>query len=157
MNILAIDPGTKCGYCVMQGKRIIASGTWDLSVKRGEGGGMRFIRLRKYLDEVCKQYPPDFVLYEASGHFRSIAASAVYHGIVGKIMEHCEDGKLAYEGVPLATLKVYATGKGNANKEAMRAAAERRLSGVFHGLSEADDNEIDAVWLGLWGLENRAA
>lgn len=49
--------------------------------------------------------------------------------------------------VPPATLKKYATGKGNASKSEMLAAAIRRLD--YPG---ADDNEADALWLEQIGL-----
>jgi ribose transport system ATP-binding protein len=49
-----------------------------------------------------------------------------------------------YEGVPVGTIKRHATGKGNADKDAMIAAARAR------GFSPADDNEADAIALLLW-------
>ena len=53
----------------------------------------------------------------------------------------------AYQGVPVGTIKRHATGKGNAPKEAMIAAARA------HGFSPADDNEADAIALLLWAIE----
>ncbi len=50
--------------------------------------------------------------------------------------------------VPPATLKVYATGKGNAGKGDVLAEAVRRL-----GYDGGDDNEADALWLRAFGLE----
>ena len=52
-----------------------------------------------------------------------------------------------YQGVPVGTIKRHATGKGNAPKVAMIAAARGR------GYSPADDNEADAIALLLWALE----
>jgi len=49
-----------------------------------------------------------------------------------------------YEGVPVGTIKRHATGKGNADKDAMIAAAR--------GFSPADDNEADAIALLLWAI-----
>ena len=54
-----------------------------------------------------------------------------------------------YQGVPVGTIKRHATGKGNANKEAMMAVARSR------GFSPADDNEADAIAILLWALETR--
>jgi hypothetical protein len=50
------------------------------------------------------------------------------------------------EGVPIGTIKRHATGKGNADKDAMIAAARAR------GFSPADDNEADAIALLLWAI-----
>lgn len=50
--------------------------------------------------------------------------------------------------VPPATLKLYATGKGNAGKPEMLTEAVRRLGYEGH-----DDNEADAMWLRALGLD----
>ena len=49
--------------------------------------------------------------------------------------------------VPVGTIKRHATGKGNAPKEAMIAAARAR------GFSPADDNEADAIAILHWAIE----
>jgi len=59
MNILALDPATKCGWAHSSG----ASGTWDLSVRRDESGGMRLLRLRSKL---MSTVPLDLVVFEAA-------------------------------------------------------------------------------------------
>ena len=55
----------------------------------------------------------------------------------------------AYQGVPVGTIKRHATGKGNAPKAAMIAAAHGR------GFSPADDNEADAIAILFWALETK--
>jgi len=55
----------------------------------------------------------------------------------------CEERETPYMGIPVGTVKKLATGKGNANKAAMVAAAARRWA-----LADAvDDNEADALWV----------
>jgi Holliday junction resolvasome RuvABC endonuclease subunit len=54
-----------------------------------------------------------------------------------------------YQGVPVGTIKKHATGRGNADKQAMVAAARAR------GFSPADDNEADAIALLLWAIETQ--
>ena len=46
-------------------------------------------------------------------------------------------------------MKRHATGKGNAGKQAMIAAARAR------GFHPTDDNEADAIAILLWALETR--
>lgn len=46
--------------------------------------------------------------------------------------------------VPPAVIKRYATGRGNADKQAMLAAAIKRLG---YTTDQPDDNESDALWL----------
>ena len=52
--------------------------------------------------------------------------------------------RLAYQGVPVGTIKRFATGKGNADKAAVIAALRER------GFSPTDDNEADAIAILLW-------
>ena len=58
-----------------------------------------------------------------------------------------EQHGIAYQGVPVGTIKRHVTGKGNANKAAVIAAIRKR------GFDPADDNEADAIAILLWALE----
>ena len=69
--------------------------------------------------------------------------------LLATLTSWAETAGVAYQGVPVGTIKRHATGKGNANKEAMMAAARAR------GFSPADDNEADAIAILLWALETR--
>ena len=59
-----------------------------------------------------------------------------------------EVGGLGYEGVPVGTIKRFATGRGNADKAAVIAAMQAR------GFRPADDNEADALALLLWATSS---
>lgn len=67
-------------------------------------------------------------------------------GITGMVHGAVREGllslKVAYATVPPATLKKYATGRGNCDKTAMAVAAYRRA-----GVEFTDDNQCDAWWL----------
>ena len=76
-------------------------------------------------------------------------AAHVYGGLLATLTAWAETAGVAYQGVPVGTIKRHATGKGNANKDAMMAAARAR------GFSPADDNEADAIAILLWALETR--
>lgn len=151
-SILAIDPGTKCGWALRtdrDGATISwVSGTWDLSAKRHEGGGMRFLRLRSYLNQVFNSSQVSCVFYEEVRRHMGVDAAHVYGGIIAVISEECEARKIPYMGVPVGTVKKHATGKGNADKEAMIAAAQARWPGVVF----VDDNEADARWICVAGM-----
>ena len=54
---------------------------------------------------------------------------------------------IAYQGVPVGTIKRFIAGKGNADKQAVIAAVRAR------GFSPADDNEADAIAILLWAIE----
>jgi len=143
MNILAIDPGTKCGYAM--GPAL--SGVWNLSIKPGEGAGMRFFRLRNYLVECCRDV--DMVVYEDVARHLGTQAAHIYGGIVAHIQEYCEMNHTHYVGVPVKTIKLFATGKGNADKAAMIAAARER----WPEYDLKDDNQVDALWIWAWATE----
>ena len=142
MKILAIDPGTHCGWAITP----LESGVWDLSPHRHEGGGMRFFRLRNYLAKVCGGV--DLVVYEEVRRHLGTDAAHIYGGIVAIIQEHCETHapKIPYQGIPVGTIKRFATGKGNSNKEAMVAAARE----LWPQLNIKDDDQADALFLWAW-------
>jgi Holliday junction resolvasome RuvABC endonuclease subunit len=143
MMILGIDPGTHCGWALFFKGHPHGSGVWDLRPRRHEGGGMRFLRLRTYLEEIlAASRSIDAIAYEEVRRHMGVDAAHIYGGIVGVIGAFCEEHKIPYRGIPVGTIKKYATGKGNAKKDAMIAAAEARF-----GITVADDNEADALFI----------
>lgn len=141
MNILAIDPATNCGWAHSSG----IFGTWDLGVRRDESGGMRLIRLRGKLEELYRNVSIDLVVFEAARHGASHMQGAlvVQAELQGVIKLWCEDHQLQYKGVSPTEVKKHATGKGNANKEKMLAAARAR----WPGRKIDDDNMADALFI----------
>lgn len=57
MRILAIDPGTHCGWSTWDGAHV-ESGVQTFDLKRGESPGMRFLRFRTWLREVVGAVTP---------------------------------------------------------------------------------------------------
>jgi len=151
MRVIAIDPGTSCGYAYTDdGKVHVAqSGVWDLKPRRHEGGGMRYLRFANYLDEMLKCHADGgcAVFYEEVRRHAGTDAAHVYGGIIAVIGASCEDLALPYMGIPVGTIKKRATGKGNANKQAMIEAACRYFGEV------TDDNQADALHLLQCGIE----
>lgn len=143
MKVLALDLGTKCGWAVFVDGARIASGVWLLQSdrqRRFEGAGMKWLRLRSHLDEVGKV---DKVALEEVRRHMGVDAAHAYGGALATVSSWCEANGVPYEGIPVATVKKHATGKGNATKDAMVEAARAKWS-----VSLASDDEADALWIG---------
>lgn len=146
LTVLGIDPGTSCGWAVARSDGLrLASGVWDLRPRRHEGGGMRYLRLRRYLDQVLElAQGVDAVGYEEVRRHRGTDAAHVYGGLVGALGAWGEERGLPYRGVPVGAVKRQGTGKGNASKEEMVQAFE-----VATGHQPATDDEADAYFVAL--------
>lgn len=137
-DILAIDPGTRCGWA----HTCNASGTWDLSVRPDESSGMRLIRLRGKLNLINEAHPFALLVYEAARNMEHGPAIRVSGEIQGQIKVWCEDHRIDYRGYSPGEIKKFATGKGNSGKVAMLDAAKSRLDYQGHSYDEAD-----ALWI----------
>lgn len=139
MMILALDLGTKTGWAIGAAGAVHASGTWDLRGGRYEGGGMRFLRLRAELDKVANLARIERVGYEEVRRHMGVDAAHIYGGMQAVLTSWCEDRLIAYQAIPVGTIKKHATGRGNADKAAMLEAMAAH--------APADDNEADALAL----------
>lgn len=141
MGLLALDLGTKCGFCVGKDADNAISGVWDLSPGRFNGGGMRFVKFRSRLNEIRAAFPISRIVFEEVRKHAGTDAAHVYGGLMAILTEWCESNRVPYEGVPVGTIKKHWTGKGNASKEMMIAECLQREMAV------ADDNEADSIAL----------
>lgn len=139
MIVLALDLGSRTGWASHCDRGGISSGFVDFKNSRYEGGGMRYLRFRRWLDAFAPR--PEALYFEAVRRHKGTDAAHVYGGLLATVTSWCEDHGIPYQGVPVGTIKKHATGKGNASKERMIAAANRK------GLNSQDDNECDAWWL----------
>jgi Holliday junction resolvasome RuvABC endonuclease subunit len=117
-----------------------------LTVKPKGTGDRRLVVLRDTLSHLLSG--ADLAVVEdMPARLQANAAKAVgfVHGTVRTLLL---DLQIPYAVVSPATLKAYATGKGNADKTAMAIAALKRA-----GLEFGDDNECDAAWLRWAGLD----
>lgn len=139
MTRLALDLGTTTGYAMRDGSQLI-SGSVSFANSRYEGGGMRYLKFRRWLDQMA----PSEVVFEEVRRHAGTDAAHVYGGFMATLTAWCEDHGVPYAGHPVGTIKKFATGKGNASKEEMGAVLCVRLGRT---VGFADDNESDAIWL----------
>lgn len=136
--ILALDLGTRFGWAA-GGDGACQTGWVSLKGGRFEGGGMRFLRFKQWLETL--PFKPEAVYYEEVRRHRGTDAAHIYGGLQATLTSWCEANGIPYTGVPVGVIKKHATGKGNADKDAMIAAARNA------GVDTNDDNEADAFWL----------
>ena len=150
--ILALDLGTKTGWAIARPDGSVTSGTMDFKPRRYEGGGMRYLRFRSWLEEIVASCGVSAIYFEEVRRHLGVDAAHAYGGFLAELTAHCDgrDPAMPYAGVPVATIKRHGTGKGNAGKPEMIEAA-RRL-----GCLPADDNEADARVLADYALKHMA-
>lgn len=146
---LALDLGTTTGWALRAPDGLITSGTASFKPGRYDGGGMRYLRFSRWLDEMA-EHGLGLIWFEEVRRHAGTDAAHVYGGLMATLTAWAELRGIPYEGIPVGTIKKHATGKGNANKDAMIAAA------VARGFSPADDNEADAIALMFCKLEEGA-
>lgn len=135
---LALDLGTTTGWAAGEPTNWL-SGTWNLAPSRHEGGGMRFLKFKGFLNELHAVTPISEIGYELVRNHSAVDAAHVYGGLLASLTEWGEENSVPYKGHAVGTIKKHWTGRGNANKAAMIHEAKRR------GLMPKDDNEADAM------------
>lgn len=145
--ILGLDVATKTGWCLMRGGKVYESGVQDFSKRRGESNGAMYLRFRTWFKSLLLNHQIKIVIYEYT-FSKSQAASEILTNLRGRIQEECAALSVEFAAVPATTLKKWATGKGNADKDQMMARAVAYL-----GRPPIDDNEADAVMVSAWGHE----
>ena len=144
-TILALDLGTTTGWALRSPDGAITSGTQNFRPQRFEGGGMRFLRFKRWLTELKAHADGiDSLHFEEVRRHVSTDAAHAYGGFLATLTSWCEHHQIPYQGVPVGTIKKHATGKGNASKDDM-ITAMRRLGHV-----PTDDNEADALAILYW-------
>lgn len=148
--VLCLDLGTTTGWAIHSKQGVITSGTISFKNDRWQGGGMRFLKFNRFLNELNENAGPiSMVFFEEVRRHMGVDAAHAYGGFMAQLTAWCEQQNIAYEGVPVGTIKRHATGKGNANKTMMIESAKAR------GHLPADDNEADALALVYWAIDQR--
>lgn len=154
---LFLDLGTTTGWAMRYEDGTLLSGTWSFKPRRGDGAGVRFLRLQEKLDSVKGTSANGRfrrVVYELpAGHYKSGAADDCIKGLVAHVQSWCERNSIPCEGYSPSEIKKAATGKGNANKDAVIAAAKTRWP--YQAI--IDGNQADALWLSALADPNPGA
>lgn len=152
-RILAVDLGTALGWAVLINGSLVELGTKNLKNKTTEKLLDPERRLRQYQFLLTK-----IILYKIThiavelvnpGTMKGNRQRTLYYGALGviELMAARENLPLIY--VPVQQVKLQMTGRGNASKDMMLRAAERRSSIKVDGPDAAD-----AFGVGLAAIEN---
>ncbi len=148
--LLALDLGTTTGWALCAPGSPITHGSVSFKPQRFEGGGMRYLRFRRWLTELkaTVDAPQGLgaVYFEEVRRHLGVDAAHAYGGFLATLTAWCEHHQIPYQGVPVATIKRHATGSGAAGKSVVIAAMRER------GYPVSDDNEADALAILHWAL-----
>lgn len=132
-RILALDLSVAAtGMC-------LPDGTTTTITTRAKDGDRRLVTIT---DRVMRAVLPGIDLALIEGPVVRSAAAVSIGMVHGAVRELLIRHHVPYAVITPATLKSYATGRGNADKTAMAIAALKRADREF-----ADDNQVDAAWL----------
>jgi Holliday junction resolvasome RuvABC endonuclease subunit len=137
MNILALDLGTVTGYAIEKDGKII-SGMKRLRHDR-RASGVRALDFYRWLTQMIREYSIDRVYFERVYAHSGTEAAHLYGYFMHTLAAVCEEHHIKCTGIPVGTIKKFATGRGNATKEEMIAAARSR------GFDPQTDDEADAL------------
>lgn len=138
MTVLGIDPSLTATGIAWEGGLLTAHTT----AKQTHGDRLDLIYRR--VRSCTNAQTTLAVVEDLPTHAHGAGLTGMAQGVVRLALAHDEVPMLV---VTAASLKTFATGKGNAGKADMRMELYKRA-----GLDIADDNQVDAWWLRALGL-----
>lgn len=152
-GLLGLDLGTKTGWAYRSVGGQITSGTWLLATEK-ELLEQRQAGLDRWCDvRPCRLFEKvlnlaqhaELVVFEDVLFSSSTAQTQLWSSLRSAVwcaayyIKKMQGIKVELRGVPVQTLKIFATGRGDAGKDLMAKALNYRGKG--------DDNKVDAIWL----------
>ena len=106
VSILALDLGSTTGWAIRNSRCRILHGTAEFRPTRFEGGGMRYLRFGKWLDQTLDVTGGiDVVHFEEIRRHAGTDAAHVFGGLLATLTAWCEENGIPYGGVPVGTWK----------------------------------------------------
>lgn len=163
MNILALDYGTRTGYCYGSDPSKLDCGTWVLGTpKEIKSWGKERLTRRcdprvSRLAGFIRKFPlADYIVFEDVQFASSTYQVQLWSSLRAVVWMDYPPGT-TFECVPVSTLKKFATGSGSADKSFMRTAFLNRCVTLgIKNFDELDDNAIDAAFIWLWAKQTFA-
>jgi Holliday junction resolvasome RuvABC endonuclease subunit len=153
IRALSLDMATKTGYAVLTDGNIRGG---VFGVKRAKGykdrvddhEGIEYTQFQNWMTRIVSNIQPHVIFYELPAMFKNPITGYKPIAFRGFMMAEAARNNIELAGYNINTVKKAATGKGNAKKPEMIAAAERK----FPHLDILDDNMADALHVMAYGL-----
>lgn len=161
MTTLALDLGSKTGWALGD-QGVIRAGTWKLAtdaelrkarresfydLRDRDPRASELLRLLRAVQPVVQRVVWEDVQFSSSTAQTQLWAT--FRGILWAFL--ADNPTIHAVPVPVSTLKKFATGSGNADKDDMKSALEMGVKVARVSLSTPvellDDNAVDAIWL----------
>lgn len=140
-TILGLDLGTKCGYAVITGKRLVVSGQWKLAVRKGGDRGDRWTTFSEDLTHHVRAYKPQVIAYERVRRHVGTTAAHVYGGFLAMLeLAALKMPNVEWVPIEVSAWKKATTGKGNATKSDVRAYVDK-----LYRINTRSEDEADAI------------
>jgi crossover junction endodeoxyribonuclease RuvC len=146
-RVIGLDFGRTTGFAIINNGVLVH----HKSIKLPEGYGERFSGFLQILQQEYLS-ANEIVAYESVSRHMGTKAAHAYGGYLAVFQVFCYQAGVKNYGVPVGTLKKFATGKGNASKNEMIKAANDKFGLQLKG---KDHNAADAIWVAQWAWENR--
>lgn len=140
--VMGLDLGLRTGWAILDAAGIrLHSGVLRFNAYPNPIIRARFVRDRLTTLIAARGRDVTHVGYEMVRRHEGTQAAHVYGGLQWAVLSAMWQHQASLTALEVAEAKRTATGKGNADKDAMLAAARRRWGDV------ADHNEADALWI----------
>lgn len=127
----------------------LANGVTTVIKGAATHGDWRLCRIRDAVAHTIDADRPDLaVIEDLPTHGKAAGLTGMVHGAVRSLLI---DKEVPYALIAPATLKAFATGKGNGDKTPMAIAALKRANREFE--NDKGGDQCDAWWLRIAGLQ----
>lgn len=146
-RVLAIDIGTQTGFAQLA-NGVLTSGSIGFhrykgsNTRKPDHDGQPYLSMHKWLRELVIQDRPDCIVYEEVFRWMSADAARTFGAYRGQILLMAANYDIPCIGHSPSQIKKFWTGKGTADKPAMRAAMVHRIPSLK---AVVDPDEVDAI------------
>lgn len=149
MRILAADQATHCGYAIIEDGEVIESGCKDFSkIERY----LRMVAIASFLRDTYEKYGCEKLIIEDIYYLKNIKTLEWLAGLKSHIMSAFNmEGIEPFVVYPVTWKKEYGL-NGKGRKEQKKTSQE--IAKERYNIDVVDDNEADAILIGMYAMHN---